>query len=742
VQGKKPLQFIFGIFLFSLIASLAATPTIAEPQQGAGISVSNGSKKAAKSPIGNNKNQVPKKDDKDPLSSIKQQIPAPLKDPANLLILVGGFLAWFFLFRDSGKPKNKKMASAQWAGPIETKNAVKRAKQQVLEQKHDGLSLWINPAHKPGAFLNNKKRHFQPGAGTIAVPDNQRGTAVIGSPGVGKTFGWIDPLARSSVEQGVPIILYDFKFRSSGSQAEMLSGWAKKHGYKVIIFAPGFAGSMVCNLLDFLKSPDDSDSAGQIAATLTRNFSASGGKGGEDPFFQKSGDQLVKAVLQLAKATSEPDVLTCQKILAMSPKELAEKIGAASKVSPWVKISWDQFISMHESEKTVASVIATAALMFTSFVTPDVLPSVVGKSNLPLDVDGKTLVIFGMDQNRRDIIGPILATVMHMLITRNLAKKRKDPLYVVADEFPTIILPAFLKWLMESRGAGFCGLIGFQNLGQLEQAYGKEVARAIMSGCNTKVIFNPGEYESAKLFSDYLGSEHVDYKQRSKSSSKGGASTSHSEQERMKLLMAPDEYLRLGTGQCIFINPSYKNSDHSFIPVRLTIKLNKQELRNTAIAKQASISLLEELEAKFPKKDLDITDLSAKQAAIDFLLAPDDDTNANKKGNLASSFVNALEHSVSASDSPTQVPGASPVLFTDAVDAMIEQEMQDFFANNAIDLIDAYDRQKTCLEQLDDLPSDDEWSIPAYVDESSPSDETVVSDSSESDSITGKFVAF
>jgi hypothetical protein len=73
---------------------------------------------------------------------------------------------------------------------------------------------------------------------------------------------------------------------------------------------------------------------------------------------------------------------------------------------------------------------------------------------------------------------------------------------------------------------------------------------------------------------------------------------------------------------------------------------------------------------------------------------------------------------------------------------MIEQEMQDFFASNAIDLIDAYDRQKTCLEQLDDLPSDDEWSIPAYVDESSPSDETVVSDSSESDSITGKFVAF
>jgi hypothetical protein len=117
MQGKKPLQFIFGIFLFSLIASLAATPTLAEPQQGAGISVSNGSKKASKTPIGANKNQAPKKDDKDPLASIKQQIPAPLKDPANLLILVGGFLAWFFLFRDSGKPKNKYWSKSMMDSP-------------------------------------------------------------------------------------------------------------------------------------------------------------------------------------------------------------------------------------------------------------------------------------------------------------------------------------------------------------------------------------------------------------------------------------------------------------------------------------------------------------------------------------------------------------------------------------------------------------------------------------------------
>jgi type IV secretory pathway TraG/TraD family ATPase VirD4 len=54
-----------------------------------------------------------------------------------------------------------------------------------------------------------------------------------------------------------------------------------------------------------------------------------------------------------------------------------------------------------------------------------------------------------MDQNCRDIIGPILATVLHMIVTRNIAKKRVDLLAVFLDELPTLSLPYLVNWLNE-----------------------------------------------------------------------------------------------------------------------------------------------------------------------------------------------------------------------------------------------------------------------------------------------------
>ncbi|MEY2855959.1 MAG: hypothetical protein RLZZ74_268, partial [Cyanobacteriota bacterium] len=183
------------------------------------------------------------------------------------------------------------------------------------------------------------------------------------------------------------------------------------------------------------------------------------------------------------------------------------------------------------------------------------------------------MIIFGMDQNRRDIVGPILATVLHMIVTRNIAKKRVDPLAVFLDELRTLSLPYLVNWLNESRSAGFCGVLGYQNMTQLEKAYGKENSRAILSGCNTKFIFNPGEYESAKYFSDYLGDEEVHYRQKSRSSSKSGGSSSTSEQDKTKKLFSPEEMLKLPAGHCIFINPAYANQHEASVPMKLKVKI-------------------------------------------------------------------------------------------------------------------------------------------------------------------------
>jgi type IV secretory pathway TraG/TraD family ATPase VirD4 len=549
------------------------------------------------------------------LKPYKQQ----LWNPQSLLLLVilGG--SGYVLMSGNGKKKNH-MASARWAGNQEQKAAQQVAIKQLNERRRDGLTTWINTPiitslKKPQVKNGNvtKRYDINPQATTIFIPDGQRGTAVCGAPGSGKTFSVIDPMVRSVIDQGFPICLYDFKF--PGGQAEIHAAYARNRGYDVRIFAPGFEGTESCNLLDFLKSADDSETAGQIAKVLNKNFSLNGGKGGEDPFFQLSGDQLIKAVLQLAKLSKYPDFLTCQKILALDSSELIDRVKAAD-ISPWVKTSWDQFMSMRESEKTAASVAAIASLMFTNFVSPDILPCLCGESTIPLDLEGKQMIIFGMDQNRRDIVGPILATVLHMIVVRNIAKKRVDPLAVFLDELPTIALSNLVNWLNESRSAAFCGVLGYQNMTQLEKAYGKENSRAILSGCNTKFIFNPGEYESAKYFSDYLGDEEVLYRQKSRSSSKGGGSTSSSDQDKTKKIFAPEEFLKLPAGSCILINPAYANAKEASIPMKLKVKVGDGEMQRRTYGEAHFHLVIKELKKRNQKQKITGDDIQRRIQAL------------------------------------------------------------------------------------------------------------------------------
>jgi type IV secretory pathway TraG/TraD family ATPase VirD4 len=546
----------------------------------------------------------------------------PYKDqlwnPQGLLTL-GALAAGGYWLMKSDR-KTGRMASAHWAGSREKSAARKVAIKQINERRRDGLTTWINtpiittleqPQERNGKVV--KRYKIQPQRHTIFIPDGQRGTTVCGAPGSGKTFSVIDPMIRSVIDQGFPICLYDFKF--PGGQAEIHAAYARNKGYDVRIFAPGFEGSESCNLLDFLKSADDSETAGQIAKVLNKNFSLNGGKGAEDPFFQLSGDQLIKAVLQLAKLSEYPDLLTCQKILALEPTDLIDRVKAAD-ISPWVKVSWDQFLSMRESEKTAASVAAIASLMFTNFVSPDILPCLCGESTIPLDLQGKQMIIFGMDQTRRDIVGPILATVLHMIVVRNIAKQRVDPLAVFLDELPTLALPSLVNWLNESRSAGFCGVLGYQNMTQLEQAYGKETARAILSGCNTKFIFNPGEYESAKYFSDYLGDEEIKYQQKSRSNSRDGGSDSYSEQDKTKKIFSPEEILKLPAGDCVFINPAYANSKEASIPLKLRVQVGKSELSRRAYGEANFSSLMKRLKGSIEQSKITSSSINDRIVAL------------------------------------------------------------------------------------------------------------------------------
>ncbi|MHC5746573.1 MAG: type IV secretory system conjugative DNA transfer family protein [Nostoc sp.] len=480
------------------------------------------------------------------------------------LALAGG-IGLMLLLQLFSNGKKGKLATSYWGGAKETAQAKKKALKQILAPKCDSASLYIGVHRYKG-----QKSPKGSGGVPVYVPDVQRGTAVIGAPGSGKSFSAINPMIYSAIDQGFGIILYDFKY---ASQAKIAS-YAKSKGYDVHVFAPGFPESEVCNPIDFLRDSSDAETARQLATVINKNFRLLG-NASEDAFFGPAGDQLTQAILMLTKEFSErADIMTAAAIL--SSEKMVERLMAAA-LNPWIKIAFGQLFSSAGSEKTVAGIAGSASLMFTRFMARGTLGCFVGKTTLPLEVKRKQMIIFGLDRERRDAVSPLMTSILHMVVSRSIAKKRKEdgPLVVCLDELPSIFLPDLFKWLNESRSEGFCGILGWQNMGQLEKIYGREISKAILGACGTKFVFNPGEEESARLFSAYLGEEEIKYKQKSRSTGGGRASTSISEQERTRKLFEPAQFLKLPPGKCLLINPAYSNKNEGSVPILKNIKIPK-----------------------------------------------------------------------------------------------------------------------------------------------------------------------
>ncbi|MFK8185206.1 MAG: type IV secretory system conjugative DNA transfer family protein [Phormidesmis sp.] len=495
------------------------------------------------------------------------------------MVKAGGFILLLFalsLFMGDGSGSERRMlAHGRKGGRADAKAAKKTAFKQIAERKHNKVTLCTQSVRRT-------EKGFETKPGALFVTDAQRAIAAIGSSSSGKTYSAIDPLVRSSIEQGFPTIIYDFKYPEQSSK---IVAYAAKLGYEVNVFAPGFKESGVCNVLDFMTDADDGLMARQIGSSLTANL-AGKATGQRDEFFGDAGDQLMQALMMLAKSLPEPDLMTAA--LLSSLDKLPERIlkakerSAGAKDKEWqlstlTHMAFSQVIQLRDSEKTVSGVIGTAQRIFSRFLVRELIATLCGKTTIPLEMEGKQLLIIGMDQTRRDAVSPLLATVLQMVVNHNLyGKERKDPLIVSLDEIDSLYLPDLKRWVTEGRFKGLCTIIGFQNIGQLEESYGKGVLQTIVGGCGTKFILNPQDKASAEYFSSYLGEENMDIRQLSRSRGRQSSTTS-SKQLNKRHLVEPASLLKYPTGKAIFINPGYSSKQEAYVPLIGKVKIPKAE---------------------------------------------------------------------------------------------------------------------------------------------------------------------
>ena len=212
---------------------------------------------------------------------------------------------------------------------------------------------------------------------------------------------------------------------------------------------------------------------------------------------------------------------------------------------------------------------------------------------MPLDLTGKRILFLQADIQKRDAVSPLLAAVLHLIVSRNFARSRKEPLVIALDELPTLYLPDLPKWINEFRSNGFVALLGYQNFAQLQHIYGRELSKALFAACGTKVFFNPKDRETAQEFSSYLGEKEVKYHTRSRTHGKHGSS-SRSEHYQKVPLLTSDQILKLDQGECVFINPAYRGSGEASVPLRLKVKISQAEDKTQARSEELWNSSLKE----------------------------------------------------------------------------------------------------------------------------------------------------
>ncbi len=217
------------------------------------------------------------------------------------------------------------------------------------------------------------------------------------------------------------------------------------------------------------------------------------------------------------------------------------------------------------SENTRSGIESTMKAPLNIFTDP-MVAAATSTSDFKLeDVRKKRMSIYvGIQPNELDRFGRLLNLFFSQLIninTRVLPEQDPELKYqclLLLDEFTALgRVDIINKSVAYIAGYNLRLMLIFQNIGQLEQHYGKEGSSILLSNIACKVVFAPTEIEEAERYSRMLGSYTMKGKSISKNRGKGGGgSVSTSDQERK--LMLPQEMLELDEDKQIIKYKAFK----------------------------------------------------------------------------------------------------------------------------------------------------------------------------------------
>lgn len=343
--------------------------------------------------------------------------------------------------------------------------------------------------------------------GWLNIINPFRSTAVVGSPGAGKSYFLIRHFITQHIRKGFAMFVYDFKMPDLSVIA--YNNWLKyKGGYKL---APEFysinfddlAHSHRCNPLDPSAMHDITDaveSARTILLGLNREWVKKQGD-----FFVESPINFLTAIIWFLRRYQGGEFCTLPHVIELMQAEY-DKLFTVLRTEQEIDVLINPFVSayLRDAVEQLEGQIASAKITMSRIASPQ-LYYILSGNEFTLDINDPAhpkIVCMGNNPQKIQIYGAVLSLFVNRML-KIINQKNRLKCSLILDEYPSLVADV-ISTIATGRSNLISTCLGIQDASQLRKEYGREAADVIMNIVGNMAVGQVAG-DTAKMVSEKIG---------------------------------------------------------------------------------------------------------------------------------------------------------------------------------------------------------------------------------------------
>ena len=392
--------------------------------------------------------------------------------------------------------------------------------------------------------------------GWINIINPFRATSVMGTPGSGKSFAFINEFIRQHLKKGFTMYVYDYKFPTLSKL--VYNNYLKNRNNKTLYpVRPAFRVvnfddprySHRVNPLKASTLTDISDAYESAYTTMVTLNKSWADKQGE--FFQESAINFMTAVIWYLKLADGGKYCTMPHVIEFATRSSADIILI---MATYAEI-WSYVGTFYETLKRgvleqLQGQVSSMQIVIGRLKSIDMYWVLSGDdfpNGLNInDPKNPVVLCLGNNPDRQQFYGALLSLVNGRLI-KNVNKQGRLPLSLIIDELPTIFFKGLDTLIATARSNKVSTCIGYQDNTQLIANFGENEAKKIIRTVGN-TISGQVNRDAAQELQEMFG-KNKQHKRSINTSSEGNVSINIDEQE--DFMIPASRIAQLSQGQFV-----------------------------------------------------------------------------------------------------------------------------------------------------------------------------------------------